>query len=92
MRKLRIFVFRSNPNKNMLQRLENVSIGIPCKVVSMRGEDNTIQRVKELGMMAGSVVTVVRKAPFGGPIDVELFNTRIAMRMGADVEILVMPA
>jgi ferrous iron transport protein A len=76
----------------MLQRLENVMIGMPCKVVSMRGEDNTIQRVKELGMVAGSVVTVVRKAPFGGPIDIELLNTRIAMRMGIDVEILVMPA
>lgn len=75
-----------------MQRIENVKIGLPCKVVSLQGEVNTIQRVKELGVVAGSVLTVIRKAPFGGPLDIELHNTRIAMRTGTDVEILVVPA
>lgn len=38
------------------------------------------ERLRELGLVRGTMVTIVRKAPFGGPIEIRYGNSQLALR------------
>lgn len=50
-------------------------------VRSLGGAANPVrQRLMELGLTIGSEVRVVRKAPFGGPIEISIRGYRLSLR------------
>lgn len=44
------------------------------------GHDEHITRLRELGLVPGTKIRLVRRAPFGDPIEVSVRGSRIAMR------------
>lgn len=44
------------------------------------GHDEHITRLRELGLVPGTKIRVVRRAPLGDPIEVAVRGSRIAMR------------
>jgi ferrous iron transport protein A len=44
------------------------------------GHDEHITRLRELGLVPGTKVRLVRRAPFGDPIEVAVRGSRLAMR------------
>jgi ferrous iron transport protein A len=44
------------------------------------GHDENITRLRELGLVPGTKIRVVRRAPFGDPIEVSVRGSRLAMR------------
>mgnify|MGYP002851652880 FL=1 len=51
-----------------------------ARVLSVEGEDAVSQRLRELGFTAGTEVDYVRRAPFGGPLVVQLRGYQLALR------------
>lgn len=45
----------------------------------------------ELGFVVGETVRLIRKSPWGDPIEIELLGTRIAIRMSDALAIYVRP-
>lgn len=44
------------------------------------GHDEHITRLRELGLVPGTRIRVVRRAPLGDPIEISVRGSRIAMR------------
>lgn len=44
------------------------------------GHDDHITRLRELGLVPGTKIRVVRRAPMGDPIEVSVRGSRLAMR------------
>jgi|688.fasta_scaffold245746_2 Fe2+ transport system protein FeoA len=75
----------------MPQDLQHVPVDHTVKIVSIEGEDAAAMRVRELGLTCGTVCRIVRKAPFGGPVEVAVGQTHIGIRLNNVVRILVEP-
>ncbi|MEI6535042.1 MAG: FeoA family protein [Verrucomicrobiaceae bacterium] len=46
----------------------------------LAGHDEHITRLRELGLVPGTRIRVVRRAPMGDPIEVSVRGSRLAMR------------
>jgi len=58
----------------------------PCQkgiIALLRGSQKVIQRLSDLGLTPGTEITLVRKTPLGGPI--ELSVRRTALAVGRDI-------
>ncbi len=56
------------------------------------GHDEHITRLRELGLVPGTKVRLVRRAPFGGPVEVSVRGSRLAMRRTEARHIKILPA
>ena len=63
-----------------MTNLYDVNINRVSTIHSLDGSYNSVSRLSEMGIIPGSVVRVVRRAPFGGPIQLKLNNFYIAIR------------
>lgn len=64
----------------MLQLLQDIAPGTTCTIVEISGDGSAALRARELGLLPGTVIRVIRKAPFGGPIEVATPVARIGIR------------
>ena len=69
--------------------IQNVPAGSSVQIVSVEGGGGAARRALELGLVAGMICRVVRKAPFGGPLEIEVGRTRIGIRPAIDLCVLV---
>jgi ferrous iron transport protein A len=60
--------------------LDQVAIGDSTRVAHLDGEDPTTCRLLELGLTPGVSVRVVRRAPLGDPLELELRGYRLSIR------------
>jgi ferrous iron transport protein A len=60
--------------------LTNLPIGSDARVVAVRGEGAVTRRLLEMGVIPGVTVSIVKKAPFGDPIEVRVRGYSLAMR------------
>ncbi|MCX6140148.1 MAG: FeoA domain-containing protein [Candidatus Kapabacteria bacterium] len=60
--------------------IQNLPAGTACTIISIEGDGAVARRARELGLVAGTVCTVIRKAPFGGPIEIATAVSRIGIR------------
>lgn len=61
------------------------------RVTTIEGREAFVQRLMAMGFLPGSEVTIVRVAPFGDPIEVELDGWRVALRLGDAASVGVNP-
>lgn len=55
------------------------------------GHDEHITRLRELGLVPGTKIRLVRRAPLGDPIEVAVRGSRIAMRRSEACHIQIVP-
>ncbi len=55
-------------------------IGVTVRIQSLRGHDQIVQRLRELGLHPGIEVEYVGQAPFAGPRILRVGATLIALR------------
>jgi Fe2+ transport system protein FeoA len=55
------------------------------------GHDEHITRLRELGLVPGTKVRLVRRAPLGDPIEVAVRGSRLAMRRSEARHIKILP-
>jgi Fe2+ transport system protein FeoA len=61
--------------------LAEVPIGHRARVISVSGQDRIATRLKEMGVVPGAEVTVVKTAPFGDPLQLRLMGYSLAVRL-----------
>ena len=55
-------------------------VGTEARVVAVNGEGRVTRRLMEMGVIPGVTLLVVKKAPFGDPIEVRVRGYSLAMR------------
>lgn len=60
--------------------LLEVQYGSSARVLSVGGEERISKRLMEMGVVPGVTLTVIKSAPFGGPIQVRLLGYNLAIR------------
>ena len=61
-------------------RLADLNPGESATVADICGDLRISARLMELGFIPGSLVTVLRRAPFGGPVQYRIRGVSVSMR------------
>ncbi len=60
--------------------LADLAPGQGATVAGFAHHDPIVQRIMQLGLLAGTTLTVVRTAPTGDPIEVDLLGYSLSLR------------
>ena len=63
-----------------MKKLYNLKINNTATIQSLDNSYESTARLSEMGIIPGSLVRVVKKTPFGGPVQLKLNNYYIAIR------------
>ncbi|MBK6417575.1 MAG: FeoA domain-containing protein [Ignavibacteria bacterium] len=69
--------------------IQTLPAGTSCIIVSIDGDSAVARRVRELGLVPGTRCRGVRKAPFGGPLEIATAVTRLGIRPSDGLVIMV---
>ena len=61
-------------------KLNQLAVGESATVVSISGEEETVERIMEMGLIEGTNIRVVRFAPLGDPIEIEARGYHLTLR------------
>ncbi len=61
-------------------KLGNLACGQEATVAGINGTGTVMMRLMEIGLIPGRTVSVLRRAPFGGPVELLIDKTRLAVR------------
>jgi len=61
--------------------LDALPCGISARVVSIEGMPSVVERMKELGLVEGTIVSVVRRSLFGGTVQLRYGSSTLAVRL-----------
>ena len=60
--------------------LDTLDVGESGRVVTVSGPADVRRRLMEMGLTPGATVRLIRFAPLGDPIEVEVRNYRLSLR------------
>ena len=63
-----------------MKTLKDISIGDACKVVKLHGKGSTKKRIMDMGLIKGADVKVVKVAPLGDPIQLNVRGYELSIR------------
>ncbi|HID08825.1 TPA: ferrous iron transport protein A [Candidatus Micrarchaeota archaeon] len=76
---------------NSFANLESLPPGSKAVVVRIEGGRGLVARLSRMGIVPGTEVRVVFKAPVGGPILVEVNGAQVALGRGVARKVVVRP-
>ncbi|HRI10655.1 MAG TPA: FeoA family protein [Nannocystaceae bacterium] len=62
------------------RHLADLAPGESARVVDVTGEDGLRLRLLEMGFVPGTLVKVVKRAPFGDPLELQLRGSHTSLR------------
>lgn len=71
--------------------LDRLPFGERARVIAVDGRHGAARRLMEMGIVPGAQVTVVRAAPLGDPLQIEVYATHLALRRVEAAAISVTP-
>lgn len=60
--------------------LAELAPGERGRVVAVRGDEAAVRRLMDLGLIRGTLVEVIRRAPLGDPLEVRLRGFMLTLR------------
>jgi len=69
--------------------LVNLKEGESAEIISILEGQMVTKRLSDLGLIPGTKIKVLRKAPFFGPIEIEVRGSELALGRGIAAKILV---
>ncbi len=73
-------------------KLSELAIGASANVVEFPKQGAAFLRLREMGLIAGTQVTLVRTAPLGDPLELKVRGYHLTIRKSDAAHILVEPA
>jgi Fe2+ transport system protein FeoA len=73
-------------------KLSDLTIGASAVVQEFPQQGATFLRLREMGLTAGTHVTLVRTAPLGDPLEIKVRGYHLTLRKSDAAHILVEPA
>lgn len=61
--------------------LTDLEPGTSCRLTSLGGDRSFQRRLMELGFLPGTPLSVVRRIPIGGVLELELRQSRLTLRL-----------
>lgn len=61
-------------------KLSDLKMGDSCRVVSIDGDGQVSRRLMEMGVIPGATIRLVKSAPLGDPIEIEIRGYHLAIR------------
>ncbi len=75
-----------------LLKLSELSVNQTATVREMPKSGVAFTRLREMGMLVGTTVQLVRVAPLGDPIEIKVRGYRLTLRKSEAADVLVEPA
>ena len=72
-----------------MNTLEHIELRRPAKVVAIEGGHGVCSHLNTLGIHVGDLIVVVDRAPFRGPVLVEIHGSRVALGRGVAKKVRV---
>jgi ferrous iron transport protein A len=72
-------------------RLSDLGIGDEAQVIEVGGQRNVARRLMEMGLLPGTRVRVVRRAPLGDPLEIRLRSYSLSIRRSEAEHIEIEP-
>ena len=69
--------------------LSNLNIGERARIVSIEGSGAARRRMMDMGLVPGSTIETIRKAPMGDPIEFKIRGYMISLRKDEADRIIV---
>jgi len=69
--------------------ITSLKMGMSGTIKEIVGMDDLSLRLQEIGFVPGSQINVISKAPFGGPLAIQVKGSTIALRRNEADRILV---
>ena len=73
-------------------KLSELAVGASAVVRELPKTGTTFVRLREMGLLAGTRLTLVRTAPLGDPIEIKLRGYHLTLRKSEAEHVLVDPA
>jgi len=73
-------------------KLSELAVGASAVVRDFPKTGTTFLRLREMGLLNGTRVTLIRTAPLGDPIEIKLRGYHLTLRKSEAEQILVEPA
>lgn len=71
--------------------LNMLEIGQRARVIQVKGLGSSRKRLLDMGMVPGTVLSVIKKAPLGDPIDFKLKGYNLSLRK-KEAEMIIVEA
>ena len=68
------------PRDDSRMTLDSLPFGRRARVVGVDGRHPAARRLMEMGVVPGATVVVVRSAPLGDPLQIEIHGAHLAVR------------
>ncbi len=65
---------------SVVQQFDNLKKGMRARLICVENTSPSAKRLQEMGLTPGTEFTVVKVAPFGDPIEIELRGYRLCLR------------
>ena len=65
---------------SQLKTLDQLAIGASAEILCLHMQGQAAVRLMEMGLFEGTRVTVIRRAPLGDPIELEVGDFRLSLR------------
>jgi Fe2+ transport system protein FeoA len=69
--------------------LAELPIGNQAQITGFLKHTPSLTRLRELGIVPGTPITIIRHAPLGDPIEIRVRSSHLAMRLSDATHILV---
>lgn len=73
-------------------KLSELAVGASATVREFPKNGSAFVRLREMGLLAGTSVTLVRTAPMGDPIEIKIRGYHLTLRKSEAEHVLVEPA
>lgn len=71
--------------------LATLKPGQRARIVALEGRGPLVQRLYEMGLLEGEIVTFVKRAPLGDPLEIRLMGYALSLRHEEASRIKVSP-
>lgn len=61
--------------------LSQLKVGEKAKVLALENPEKLKKRLKNMGLTSGAIVVLIKKAPFGDPIEIKVRDFYLALRV-----------
>jgi Fe2+ transport system protein FeoA len=72
--------------------LDQLELGQRARVIEIQGDGALVQRLLEMGLLAGEEIEVLGFAPLGDPLQIRLRDYRLSLRRSEASRVLVSPS
>jgi ferrous iron transport protein A len=72
-----------------MQRLSQIENTKKVQILEIEGDIGLQEKLRQLGLLPGDMVCILRQAPFGGPVLIEIGGREIALGRQIAFKILV---